>query len=427
MAIGGATPQGSLRFYRPIAMVSAGGSCIGALLLSVTSPSPRTLGGLAATLALAALGWWATRPACLRGSARNWILALSALSAFLLWPELGLRLAAFHHEAGIEFLYPNRSDFVRFARDPYLFWTYPPNQPGVNSLGFHDEEHAVPKPDGVFRILFLGDSCTDFGEPNYPKRIEKKEQQHRPAGRRVEAVVMAVAAYSSYQGRVMAERYGRRFEPDAVVVYFGWNDHWQALGEPDHLRRGQGAETTSQQMFEWISERWRFLQFGRKVEDVLMRTGRHTPHDIVRVPIDEYRNNLDAIRRVFLESGVPVVFITAPTSWYRLGVPQRLVELGYVPDAPTAIQRHRRYNEVVRQVAALDGALLLDLEREFESGAATDESDPLMTRDGIHFTSRGFDFVAERTGAFLDERFALSRTGRHPAGGGAGTAPPFTR
>ncbi|MCI0603866.1 hypothetical protein L0156_12735 [bacterium] len=42
------------------------------------------------------------------------------------------------------------------------------------------------------------------------------------------------------------------------------------------------------------------------------------PVSQVRVSLDEYRENLTAILKVFQRSSIPVIFVTAPTSHYQL-------------------------------------------------------------------------------------------------------------
>ncbi len=79
----------------------------------------------------------------------------------------------------------------------------------------------IPKPPGRARVLFLGDSCTQQG---YPRLVELY-LTIADEDRSFEAVTLAVAGYSPYQGRVLAETYGVQMQPDFVVVYFGWNDH----------------------------------------------------------------------------------------------------------------------------------------------------------------------------------------------------------
>ena len=83
----------------------------------------------------------------------------------------------------------------------------------------------------VFRIIYLGDSCTQQGFPGIIERL--LNYFFGTDSLRFECITLAVSGYSSYQGKVMAEMYGGLFEPDLVVVLFGWNDHWQAYHSID--------------------------------------------------------------------------------------------------------------------------------------------------------------------------------------------------
>jgi len=403
-----ALSAGALSAVRRIGAVSLGGACALAFGLLWRFPSPVAALLAAVTLLLAGLGAFLARPGRIRGGAGP-LLLLAAASCLLLWPELTLRLLDFRHEAGVEFGFPRKIDFTRFAPDPDLFWTYPRGREGVNAMGFRDEAVSPEKPDGVVRLLFLGDSCTDLGDPNYPTRLERLVNGREPRGGvpRVESVVMAVSGYSSHQGRVAIEKFGGRLAPDAVIIYFGWNDHWRAFGEPDAEKQSGGAAGRLHGVLA-AAQRSRTFQFLRRVADRLTASGEHTSADVVRVPLPSYRDNLRAIAGAARALGAEAVFITAPTTWYRDGVSQPHIDGGYVPNADVALDQHRRYNEAVREVAAETGALLLDFEREFESMASRDG---IMIYDGIHFSSRGLDLLALRVTTFLEANHILATRG----------------
>ena len=95
-----------------------------------------------------------------------------------------------------------------------------------------------------------------------------------------------------------------------------------------------------------------------------------------------------------------VVFVTAPTSYYRLGYRKSVgIETGLVGSAEEAIDLHRRYNEIVREVAADQGALLLDLEAEMNE---LEDIEDYFREDGIHFSKEtGRLYVARRMADFL--------------------------
>ncbi|NUM46623.1 MAG: SGNH/GDSL hydrolase family protein, partial [Anaerolineales bacterium] len=139
-----------------------------------------------------------------------------------------LRANNFRYEPDAEFSFPRPSDFAEVRYDPDLFWTLNPDDPGVNARGFWGEALPGAKAEGAYRMLFIGDSIMEAG---YPAEVEACLHAAGFAG--AEAISLAVRGYSSYQGLVVAEKYGALLEPDLVVVQFGWNDHWLAFGKPD--------------------------------------------------------------------------------------------------------------------------------------------------------------------------------------------------
>ena len=60
-------------------------------------------------------------------------------------------------------------------------------------------------------------------------------------------------------------------------------------------------------------------------------------------------------------AGAEVILITMPTAHPRRGVPGRLIQKGYAPDASWVLEKHRLYNDVVRGLARERGWRLIDI------------------------------------------------------------------
>lgn len=346
---------------------------------------------LAFALAGAASGAFARRQVLRGRKAGPWV-ALAALNLALAVPELGLRSGGFRHVSRIEFGFPAPEQYFELVPDRELFWKLPP-QPGlVNSLGFFGPEPRAPKPSGTFRVLYLGDSCSQLGYPDaWPELATRALATAGPGT--VDEVNLALSGYSSHQGRVLAERHARELEPDVVAVYFGWNDHWLAWGAVD-------AEKVIDPARERLYRSLRLLQLARWAGD-RWGVGAARPLETVRVPIGRYRDNLRAICVASEAAGARVVLTTAPSAHAWRGVPDYLVERSFVPDAESALRWHEAYNQVVREVAAERGAWLLDLEREIEARA---DRDACFLADGIHLTAEGAAAVARSFAALVRER-----------------------
>lgn len=356
---------------------------------------------LAARWAFAHPSWWLAVAACavlglagalaLRAGRRAgpW-LALAVVNLALLVPELGLRVAGFRDVARVEFGYPEPEQLTELVPDRQLFWKLPSDDSLVNSLGFFGPEPVVPKPRGVLRIVYLGDSCSQQGYPNAWPELATRALGSRAAGP-VDEVNLAMSGYSSHQGRALAEQQLARLEPDLVAVYFGWNDHWLAWGATDEHKRIDPD-------YEELRRELRLLQLLQQIATSL--GGGAEPLDEVRVPLARYRENQRAICELAASAGARVILITAPSAIDLKGVAEHLLTRPFVRDAATLERLHREYNQAVREVANERGALLLDLERELE---ARMDRDALFLRDGIHLSEAGIVAVAARFAAFVRE------------------------
>lgn len=99
----------------------------------------------------------------------------------------------------------------------------------TNSHRLRDPERPLQKPDGVFRILVLGDSLT-FGSgvddaDTFARQLESKLNARRD-GRlpRVEVINAACASWGTADHVVFLDHLGLQFEPDVVLMAFHDDD-----------------------------------------------------------------------------------------------------------------------------------------------------------------------------------------------------------
>lgn len=329
----------------------------------------------------------------------DWLLSVAILN-FVLIAELALRVIDFAYVSKIEFGYPRPVGASDYRAHEKLFWIQTTSTPGVNSLGFRGNEIPVPKPAGVYRILFLGDSVTAEGYPIVVERV--LNETYADAGQAFESAELAVHGYSSHQGVALCEMYGTVLEPDLAVVHFGWNDHWQAYGTIDSEKTVRVSDTAAERLGDWVYRRSRILQYVSWLGHSL--SGANLPIGEVRVPVEQYRDNLDQMVSFFAAQDVPILLITAPTLHYRLGVPDYLVELRFVEDKASAVSLHKQYNQVVRDFGREEGVPVLDLEAEMER-LSDEELKAAFTEDGVHFTAQGKELV----GALISDYVSLEK------------------
>jgi lysophospholipase L1-like esterase len=278
-----------------------------------------------------------------------------------------------------------------FQPDPELLWRTLPDTPFTNAQGFRGRVPAArDKPPGTLRVLFLGDSCTFLGNPVYPELVER-DLARRLAPRRVECLNAAVPGYSSFQGRRLYERLAA-WRPDAVVIYFGWNDHWPAHGGlPDRVQAS-------------LSGGLRTVAIGRAAWAGVVASRS------ARVPLAEFAANLGAMRDAALARGQVPVFVTAPAGFRDGALPAWAYDFfgdnyAMTAEGVRAIPAtHRAYAQAVRGVAADRGAVLVDAERIFRDSGRTDTE--LFRDDLIHLKAPGHELLARALADGLAAAFA---------------------
>ena len=127
-------------------------------------------------------------------------------------------------------------DGAAWIPDPDCGFRLRPSPPGslpeghpdfINAFGFRDRNHAVAKPEGVRRILGLGDSFVFGAVPPAENFLKVCERALGAVGdsQRTEVVLLGAPGYSPEHEADLLEGFGLGLDPDLVVVcFFAGND-----------------------------------------------------------------------------------------------------------------------------------------------------------------------------------------------------------
>jgi len=220
--------------------------------------------------------------------------------------------------------------------DPLLFWSLRPGGEGsngllkLNSFGLRGPE-VSPAKGNEYRILSLGESSTFAGRAPYKDcysaRLEKL--LGRINGRKVRVINAGVPGYTLFQGYQYLIHRGLEFEPDAVLLYFGFNDFLpvsylanrttkQGRGLNDRelfeLRKTSGRGTHDLLMEKshlYRALRWLLLDSEPRSE--LPEGEIEVDEDQVRVPEEDRRWLLEEILRACNTRGIQLI-VCIP--WY---------------------------------------------------------------------------------------------------------------
>jgi lysophospholipase L1-like esterase len=240
-------------------------------------------------------------------------------------------------------------------------------------------------PDGIRRIICLGDSCTFFGQPSYPAVLEVLMNCDLP-GKNWQVINAGVPAYSSLQGFNYLQTRLIDYEPNIVTVYFGWNDHWLAHERSD-------AEHYNGHIPPLLARLRRGLRFFGVLDRLYfkIRSGRMPVRSGFRVSPEDYHINLTHMAEVAQKNGFSMVFLTAPHGFDPGNPPVYFLNMGYFDDLSLLNDTHNQYNDIVRRVAAETGSTLVDLARIMD---VRPDRNILFLTDGIHLSDSGIKTVA---------------------------------
>jgi len=261
-----------------------------------------------------------------------------------------------------------------FVYDPYLIWAPKKNYSVFNSQGYRGEELG-PKKEGEFRIFAIGDSNTlgwqgEKDAPNWPMYLGNLFKE---SSDRVKVINAGVWGYSSFQG---LRRFKEilRFQPDMVLISFGGNDaHQVTLSDAEYFKNGVKlaiynilSKLKLGTLMIASLEKFALLQKDTKQGKEML---------VSRVSLEEYRSNLDEIRRISEGKNIKTVLLTRPYFGYP---PDELCWLNFAPS----------YNNATIETAEKSNVPVVDIYSYFNNKAA-------YFIDDSHFTQLGHKTAAE--------------------------------
>jgi hypothetical protein len=162
-------------------------------------------------------------------------------SFYILIPLIASVFAVLLLELGLALFYPipfSLEKNMYYETDPHTGFRHKPLGSGhypngveaiANSRGQRDGEVEIPKPDGVFRILLIGDSFTVGANIEQAEVYGQVLEQllNDAVDQPVEVVNTGTGGWNPFQYAQFYEYYGQAFEPDLVIVgFFVGNDSY---------------------------------------------------------------------------------------------------------------------------------------------------------------------------------------------------------
>ena len=293
----------------------------------------------------------------------------------------------------------------------------------TDSRGFRNPELAVPKPQGVIRLAFLGASTTFCAEVSsdaatWPDIVARRLAEKMP-GVTFDYVNAAVPGYGVEDARTMLAARVAALAPDVVVYYEATNE---LSGDTRALARERGVSLDPPESSSWVLRHSLLAYLVDKTVTSYVRRSRvlggegrldYDPEPLAA----NFERNLVALVET-AQSTAPVVALA--TFSQRLRPDQSederrkaaITAAFYMPymSADGIVAGFAAYNRAIMRAASKTGALLI-------GGEDSIPADERHFVDSVHFTDLGSARMADRVvdalaGSAKLKALVQSRAGR---------------
>lgn len=253
----------------------------------------------------------------------------------------------------------------------------------TNAHGQRDRERAHQKPDGVRRVLLLGDSVVEGYGLRASDTLGQQLENLFPDGS-TEVLNFGVSAYCTRAEIELLEVKGLAFDPDIVVLVFVENDFDNFNREAFPLEgtrdRSPAVEAMFRRshLFRLTSVRLNLFQFGAEVDPV--------PWNREAIGDNNVAEGLRRLRKLADQSGFqPLIVI-----WPKF-LNDRIVDVGFMPENDEQL--------VVEALAAMHELPSVRLsgffrEHRAKSTAARNPRQTYSSGDGLHPSPAGAHIAA---------------------------------
>lgn len=107
---------------------------------------------------------------------------------------------------------PSQSGWFVPATKEYKVWVE------INSHGWPDVEHSYEKPEGIYRIVILGDSFVENTQMPFEKRFFRQLQEN--LGGKYEVIATGRGNTGTAQQYLILKNYSLKYKPDLVIQMF---------------------------------------------------------------------------------------------------------------------------------------------------------------------------------------------------------------
>jgi hypothetical protein len=310
---------------------------------------------------------------------------------------------------------------------PYINFMPSPDYPSHNRLGYRGRDIAIPKPDGVFRIVAMGGSTTygislEWAEA-YPAQLETILREEYGYSN-VEVVNAGAVAYASWETLVNFEFRVLDLDPDMLLVYDGINDVYARLVDPQFYNGGNPARGI------WESNPaplppitlYRFIAVNLRLLNPIALEQNLANRPNMRCDIGKSCSNLNMTPEEVLATNPPIYFERNLRSLVVLAdlydVQLVFSSWAYFPDPledyilpimtyPYMQQAVDEQNNILKQISD-------ETDAKFYNLMANLPHEKAYWLDGIHFSATGSHEQAKLYAAFLVENNLIPKPSESP-------------